>query len=82
MHEYNTNIKINKSVRFIKMRIYYWQPYLLVLYGSILSSGECGGCGYHRYSLEYVYLMVGTNNERAYVVCLVRWLIYCGLEYL
>jgi len=25
--------------------VHYWQPYLLVLYGSFVLAGWCGGCG-------------------------------------
>jgi len=43
--KYNTNIKINKICS-VNVHIHYWQPYLLVLYGSLLLlAGGCGGCG-------------------------------------
>ena len=48
-----------KSVCFISvclLPIYYWQPYLSVLYSSFLLACGCGGCGIHYNTSTFAFL--------------------------
>ena len=50
------------------MAIHYWQPYLLVLYGSFLLAGGYGSCEYN-YAVAFSALKMLVRSQEGHLAC-------------